>query len=207
MFHPPEFERAADDSGTASNRPGVSGDLIDRAVNEATSDEERSGWRKHRNRSSMKSSYWAVRLGTSLPWRPSSLAGSDASGATPITLQGMPRRPGDPGCFASWALRIVTNKAHDWIQRRQKGKTGGVVDIEQLPAADDESRRDTGLDLSTLLLRLKADQRAILSLNYLEGLSIAEVSEVLGIRECTVKSRLHAARSAFKALWESRTDE
>ena len=37
---------------------------------------------------------------------------------------------------------------------------------------------------------------------YLENLSIAEISEVLGIPEGTVKSRLHKARTDLKKVLE-----
>jgi RNA polymerase sigma factor (sigma-70 family) len=117
-------------------------------------------------------------------------------------LRGLARLD-DPGCFASWAFRIVTNKARDWVHRRQKRKPAGGIDVERLSASDEALRCETSLDLGSVLRRLPPDQGAILSLYYLEGLGIADVSRVLGIPEGTVKSRLHAARAAFKVLWQS----
>ncbi|MCX5676282.1 MAG: RNA polymerase sigma factor, partial [Planctomycetota bacterium] len=51
--------------------------------------------------------------------------------------------------------------------------------------------------------RLPEDQRAAVSLYYGEGLSVAEIAEVLGAAEGTVKSRLYHAREALRRLLES----
>ena len=46
------------------------------------------------------------------------------------------------------------------------------------------------------------EQRAILVLRDVDGLSEAEAARLLGVAEGTVKSRLHRARSAFARRWE-----
>jgi RNA polymerase sigma-70 factor (ECF subfamily) len=61
-------------------------------------------------------------------------------------------------------------------------------------AVRDEARRATAA-----LARLPAEPRALLSLFAIEGLSHAEVAEILGVPEGTVWSRLHAARKALLA--------
>jgi RNA polymerase sigma-70 factor (ECF subfamily) len=50
-----------------------------------------------------------------------------------------------------------------------------------------------------LLLRLPAEQRAVLFLGYFEGLSSSEMAERLGIPIGTVKSRAAAALAALRA--------
>jgi len=52
-----------------------------------------------------------------------------------------------------------------------------------------------------VLARLQPIERAILALTHFEGLSYAEIGEVLGIPVGTVASRLHAAREAFRKEW------
>jgi len=52
------------------------------------------------------------------------------------------------------------------------------------------------------LARLEPEQRALLALATGEGLSYREISETLGVPEGTVGSRLHAAKAAFKRVWE-----
>ena len=75
-------------------------------------------------------------------------------------------------------------------------------ELEDQPSGGGEQRRERAIDFFSVLLRLPPDQRSLLSLYYMEGLGIAEVARCLAIPEGTVKSRLHAARAAFKELWQ-----
>ena len=53
--------------------------------------------------------------------------------------------------------------------------------------------------MQAALLGLDADSRAVLVLRELKEQSYAEIAEVLGVPEGTVKSRLFRAREALKA--------
>jgi RNA polymerase sigma-70 factor (ECF subfamily) len=50
------------------------------------------------------------------------------------------------------------------------------------------------------LRRLPESQREVLALHYLADLPVAQVSELLGVAEGTVKSRLMRGREALAAL-------
>lgn len=54
------------------------------------------------------------------------------------------------------------------------------------------------------LLSLPVDQRAVLSLRELEGLTYEEIGEVLGVPPGTVRSRISRARIGFRKLVVSR---
>jgi RNA polymerase sigma-70 factor (ECF subfamily) len=60
-------------------------------------------------------------------------------------------------------------------------------------------RRQLGQALERAVAALPAQQREVLVLRDIEGLSAAEVGAVLGIQERAVKSRLHRARLALRA--------
>ena len=60
----------------------------------------------------------------------------------------------------------------------------------------------TVLDVRSTLASLAPEQRAILVLRDVDGLSETEAAGLLGVAEGTVKSRLHRARSAFVGRWE-----
>ena len=53
------------------------------------------------------------------------------------------------------------------------------------------------------LARLEPDAREVLVLRDIEGLSYAEIVDITGLAEGTVKSRLHRARVALKAAFEA----
>jgi len=55
-------------------------------------------------------------------------------------------------------------------------------------------------DIETALMQLPHEQRAVLLLVSLEGLSYQEVARVLDIRKGTVMSRLHRARQRMRGL-------
>lgn len=63
----------------------------------------------------------------------------------------------------------------------------------------DEIRHDR--DVAIVLADLSTDQRAILILRDLEGLSEADATAVLDVAKGTIKSRLHRAREAFRKRW------
>ena len=71
--------------------------------------------------------------------------------------------------------------------------------------ADEPSVGDSQLSVATrdelerAFVRLSVDQRAVLVLQYYEGLSMTEIAASLGVSEGTVKSRLHGARRAMRA--------
>ncbi len=58
-------------------------------------------------------------------------------------------------------------------------------------------------DVRSVLQSLPPEQRAILVLRDLEGLSEREAAAQLDVAHGTVKSRLHRARAAFAARWRS----
>lgn len=110
----------------------------------------------------------------------------------------------EPAKFGSWAYRIVGNKAYDW--RRQNGREcPPEIEPEDTPAstAEEGKRETTARDVHDILRRLSARSQVVLNLYYLEGFGLAEMAEILGAPEGTVKSRLYAARLEFRKHWEA----
>jgi len=107
------------------------------------------------------------------------------------------RRLHDPANFRAWAYRITTNKSTDWIKKSNALKQVG---IEEVRDPQHKEKKDTGIE--ELLEKLDMRKRVVLSLYYLEQLSIAEISLALNIPQGTVKSRLNSARKELKRLWQ-----
>ena len=106
----------------------------------------------------------------------------------------------DPARFPSWAHRIVTHKAADWIRKRQRRRAAEEV-LEPPTAAADRANDDVGA-LRVALRNLPRDSRVVLSLHYLDGLGVREIAQALGIPAGTVKSRLFKARNKLKQVLE-----
>ncbi len=116
----------------------------------------------------------------------------------------------------TWTLRIVANLCRDRLRRRRFD--GGSVDdlspiehaglrLEPVEDWDESLDRKVMMDaLERAVARLPADQREVIVLRFRTGLPIAEMVEVLGIPEGTVKSRLGRALAVLRAeLRETRT--
>ena len=117
------------------------------------------------------------------------------------------RRLDDPARFRSWAYRIVTNKCADWTRRRVVQRSA----TEELQAAAVSGSGDSpnGADstdavdrIRVALAKLPSQQRAMVSLHYLDGMGVAEIARALDVPEGTVKSRLYHARSRLKQVLE-----
>lgn len=111
----------------------------------------------------------------------------------------------------TWIYRIVVNHCHNrrrFWQRRGRDKQE-VLD-EQFAATgegraawpgnpyEETRRRERSARVQQALLELSFEQRSVLVLREVEGLSCEEVATALGIPDGTVKSRLSRAREALR---------
>jgi RNA polymerase sigma factor (sigma-70 family) len=113
--------------------------------------------------------------------------------------------------FHTWIYRIASNAALDVLRRRKLVQFTPLEDDYDAPA--DQPGPEAQLlgkqrlrSLDAALARLPPEQREIVLLREVEGLSYAELSASLGIDEGTVKSRLARARVALVGLY-GRTEE
>jgi RNA polymerase sigma-70 factor (ECF subfamily) len=109
-----------------------------------------------------------------------------------------PERP-----FYPWFQRILRNVCLNHIRKR---KRQAEVDIDDVaPAASSDPLPDTALERKQLQQQvwsaihdLNEQDREILVLREFQGLSYAEISDVLDIPKGTVMSRLHNARRRLR---------
>jgi RNA polymerase sigma-70 factor (ECF subfamily) len=102
--------------------------------------------------------------------------------------------------ITSWIYRISANVALDHTRmsarRRESSQESLSEAISALPAPDQELGHKQLVEKG--LKKLSEDHRAVLVLAYLHDLPLAEVADVLGTSEGTVKSRLHYAKAEFR---------
>jgi len=114
------------------------------------------------------------------------------------------------GSFKSWLLRIVTNSCYDQLRlkkrRPQTSLEEMVEDADYAPFMIDESqdpeeailRRDLAHALEAGISKLPSDQRVVLVLSDVQGLSYDEIVVITGASLGTVKSRLSRARARMR---------
>jgi RNA polymerase sigma-70 factor (ECF subfamily) len=101
----------------------------------------------------------------------------------------------EPERFPSWSYAIVTRRCQDAIRRRMREPPGDPDFDSPDPAT---AGGEQAADLRRAVAALPADQRAAIALFYLDGLSVGEIAEALGIPGGTVKTRLFHARRALR---------
>ena len=88
-----------------------------------------------------------------------------------------------------------------WWRSRRRGRE---VSVEHLPelavTADPTAQIDLGLMLRQALAGLAPRHRAVLVLRYLEDRTDAEIAEILGCTESTVRSQAARARARLRKL-------
>ena len=118
-------------------------------------------------------------------------------------LQGIGRLQ-DPGRFRAWLFGIAHRRMMDHLRGRYAAPSIANVDDLELAGNDAVSHEDAvgreaaAREVELGLARLPAAERDVLSLFYLEELSLDEVARALAVPVGTVKSRLFRARHSLR---------
>ncbi len=108
--------------------------------------------------------------------------------------------------FDSWMFRIVQTIWIDQIRSRRVRKEDGDIGEERLGSDEPVRRVEARLALSEVrraVDRLTPDQRAVLVLVTVDGLSYKEAAEVVQVPVGTIMSRLARARLALQVQLEA----
>ncbi len=113
--------------------------------------------------------------------------------------------------LSTWIYRIATNTAMDHLRKPSSKRSMQSTEDRDLPGDEDAGSADDRPLLDTLLIRkdmnecirgivdsLPENYRTVLVLSEFEGLTNAEIAEVLGTSLDTVKIRLHRARTRLR---------
>ncbi len=120
----------------------------------------------------------------------------------------------DTGTLHNWIVRIGRNLMIDHLRRSRRSRW--CAGSEELEALNLEDHRvcapDRGAEseeaariVTAGLCRLPEDLREVLRLRYIEDMSYQEISDLLGVPEGTIKSRISRARSRLVGILRRRT--
>ncbi len=190
--------------------PGDRSDLDDSALLRAhvTGDRDAFGElvRRHRDR------LWAVALRTLGDREEAADAVQDALLSA---YRAADRFRGD-SAVTTWLHRIVVNACLDRARRRQARPTVPLPEIETASSfrtgagavndrdigngRDIENDADTAMTVRAALAQLPIEQRIPLVLLDMQGYSVAEIADLLGVAEGTVKSRCARGRARLAVM-------
>ncbi len=125
--------------------------------------------------------------------------------------------------LSTWVYRVAVNHAKNRIRylvcRRDRDQTSFEAMLNPpsdgrlsaaIPRPDEAlAGRDLEAFLQRALMTLDADQRQVVVLRDIEGLSYEAIGEILGLQAGTVKSRLHRGRLILKralTAWQAGQD-
>lgn len=114
------------------------------------------------------------------------------------------------GSFKAWILRITTNCSYDLLRSRQRRPTTPIDDLveddehsrvledDQESPDDYVQRREMDGLIQAALGTLPEDQRTVVVLSDIEGMSYGEIAQATLTSLGTVKSRLSRARAKLR---------
>lgn len=98
--------------------------------------------------------------------------------------------------FYPWFYVLLRNRCFKQTARRRENEAFGETEIL---APQSGVSREERLSLETAMLALSKEEREIIALKYLDGLSYQEIADFLKIPRGTVMSRLFHARRNLQA--------
>lgn len=108
----------------------------------------------------------------------------------------------DGSCrLSTWIFGIARNKAMDIkrsARRRMLRHTDTEIDHLPEPSLGDAERLELSQWLEVALGELPVEQRTVVELAFLDGLSYQEIAELLNCPESTIKTRMFHARRKLK---------
>jgi RNA polymerase sigma-70 factor, ECF subfamily len=114
------------------------------------------------------------------------------------------------GSFRAWLLRVLTNTCYDQLRARRRRPARSLDDGDGVAEwatfledpgerpADHAERRELGQLIQRAIRALPLDQRTVVLLADVEGLSYEEIAAATGMPIGTVKSRLSRARAHLR---------
>ena len=126
-------------------------------------------------------------------------AAEDAVQEAALRAWRMRRRLRDPERVEAWFARIVVNTCRAELARRSRRPV--VVNVDLVTDADESPVvRD---EVGRALARLTPDEQVVMAMRYGRDLTVPQIASHTGIREGTIKSRLHNAQEHLRAAFEA----
>ena len=120
--------------------------------------------------------------------------------------------------FSTWLYRLATNACIDFLRKEKRRQSLSMTvslddeeEARQVELPDERYAPEGALERAEArravaegLERLTLEHRQVLVMREIHGLSYAEIGQVLGLEEGTVKSRIARARGALRKVLTER---
>jgi RNA polymerase sigma-70 factor (ECF subfamily) len=126
-------------------------------------------------------------------------AAEDAVQEAALRAWAMRRGLRDPERADAWFARIVVNTCRAELSRQSRRPRLDEADVASEADQSAELRDEVGRALA----RLTPDEQIVVAMRYGRDLTVPQIAQQTGIREGTVKSRLHNAHEHLRAAFEA----
>lgn len=116
--------------------------------------------------------------------------------------------------FEPWLYRLTVNAAYDYLRKKRRNPSVRMADLseEQITAADaaasgkqlsEDRQKGDIVELTSILLdQVSEEDRILLTLKEVEGLSLKELEKIYKVNENALKVRLFRARKRVLRAYE-----
>jgi RNA polymerase sigma-70 factor (ECF subfamily) len=126
----------------------------------------------------------------------------DLTAETFLAAVAAARQPGAPDMTVAWLVGVARHKLADHWRRSAREQRTAAAASQPAEALDDPWDEWLDTEAAYAALRcLSADQRAALTLRYLDGLPVAEVAQHLGRGVRATETLLVRARAALRRVY------
>jgi RNA polymerase sigma-70 factor (ECF subfamily) len=118
--------------------------------------------------------------------------------------------------FSTWLYKIAVNETYDYLRKRKARKLVYESDLSadqeqrvgrlspEVPGPGSLERVEARQAVDRLLAELNPEERLMIVLKEVEGYSVEEISEAMGLNPNTVKVRMFRARRRLADLYRRR---
>lgn len=104
--------------------------------------------------------------------------------------------------FSTWVYSITYNFCIDYTRKRKKDKSSYYEDVSEfgdvVEDIDDKELLETRIDrMKEIMDRIPSDDKSILMMKYLDGMSIREIGETIDKTESAIKMKIKRAKMRF----------
>ena len=117
--------------------------------------------------------------------------------------------------FEPWLYRLTVNACYDYLRRQRRRHESGMSDLSEQQVLmadavaggkadqDDQYQRGIREFVNTLLSGVSEEDRILLMLKEVEGLSLKELEQIYHVKENALKVRLFRARQRVLKAYEA----
>src|ERR1051326_4075769 len=120
-----------------------------------------------------------------------------------------------PEVFEPWLYRLTVNAAYDYLRRQKRRQESRMSDLSEQPvmmadaaaggekSEEQQRRAKVREQVAALLDKVSEEDRILLTLKEVEGLSLKELQKIYRVNENALKVRLFRARQRVLKAYES----